>query len=194
MSLHKLPRIAFADIVIEAMPFSAELIAWCDAHPELKQALKVTNPDRFIALGHVTTSYSPSKPEDQVIGFYAYDYMAERFKQDFIVNVGGENMEFVLYTRLPKQDRALYGRYIKDINEFYAIYGNRGDYASTHHPSLEEIVGLNDPILTDRAKRYVPLGTRLKSEGLKSATQDQLRDTLRYIRETKAANGGKAEG
>ena len=185
MSAHKLPRVSFADVVIEAMPFFAELIAWCNLHTEIKQALKVANPDRFIALGHVTTSFSPKKPEDQVIGFYAYDYIAERFKQDFIVNVGNTNNEFVLYTRLPKENKGLYGRYVKDINEFFAVYGKRGDYAGTHHPSLEEIIGLNQPVLADRARRYVVLGARLKSDGLNPVTQDQLRDTLRKIREAK---------
>jgi len=188
MSAHKLPRVSFADVVIEATPFSAELIAWCSSHPEIKQALKVTNPDRFVALGHVTTSSSSNKPKDQVIGFYAYDYIVERFKQDFIVNVGNTNREFVLYTRLPKEDKGLYGRYVKDINEFFAIYGKRSDYAATHHPSLEEIIGLNEPVLTDRALRYIELGARLKSEGLKRITQDQLRDTLRLIREAKREN------
>jgi hypothetical protein len=188
MGVHKLARVSFADIVIEAMPFSAELVAWCSAYPEIKQALKVANPDRFIALGHVTTSFSPNKPEDQVIGFYAYDYIAGRFKQDFIVNVDNANEEFVLYTRLPKQSKDLYGRYVKDINEFFTIYGRRGDYAGTHHPSLEEIMGLNEPVLTDRAQRYVTLGARLRSDGLNPVTQDQLRDTLRRIREAKAGN------
>jgi|GEM_PF-3023255 hypothetical protein len=188
MSAHKSPRVSFADVVIEAMPFSEELIAWCASHPEIKQALKVANPDRFIALGHVTTSFSSNKPEDQVIGFYTYDYMAERFKQDFIVNVGNTNREFVLYTRLPKEDKGLYGRCVKDINEFFAVYGKRSDYAGTHHPSLEEITGLNEPVLTDRALRYIELGAQLKSDGLSRITQDQLRDTLRHIREAKIEN------
>lgn len=186
MSLHKLPKVSFADVVIEAMPFSAELIAWCDSHFEIKHALKVANPDRFIALGQVTTSSSSNKPDDQVIGFYAYDYVAEQFKQDFIVNVGGTNTEFVLYTRLPKEDKDLHGRYVKDINEFFAVYGRRGDYAGTHYPSIDEIAGLNNPVLTDRAQRYVVLGTRLKSDGLNPVTQDQLRNTLRNIRAAKA--------
>jgi hypothetical protein len=186
MSSHKLPRVSFADVVIEAMPFSAELIAWCSFHPEIKQALKVANPERFIALGHVTTSFSPNKPDDQVIGFYTYDYIAERFKQDFVVNVGDTNTEFVLYTRLPKENKDLHGGYVKDINEFFVVYGRRGDYAGTHHPNIDEIVGLNDPVLIDRARRYVTLGARLKSDGLKLVTQDQLRDTLRNIRAAKA--------
>jgi hypothetical protein len=167
------------------MPFSDELTEWCNSHPEIKQALKVTHPDRFIALGHITTSSSPNKPDDQVIGFYAYDYIAEKFKQDFIVNVDNAAAEFVLYTRLPKEHKHLHGRHVKDINEFFAVYGERGDYASTHHPSLEEIVELNDPVLTDRAQRYVVLGAQLKADGLTPITQDRLRNTLRYIRETK---------
>jgi hypothetical protein len=186
MGLHKLPRVSFADIVIEAMPFSTELVAWCRSHPEIKQALKVSHPDRFIALGQVTTSSFPNKPDDQVIGFYTYDYATEQFKQDFIVNVGNKNTEFVVYTRLPKESKDLQGKYVKDINEFFKVYGQRDDYTSTHHPTLDEIIRLNNPVLADRARRYVELGARLKSDGLQSTTQDQLRDTLRHIREAKA--------
>jgi len=183
-----MPRLTFADVIIEAMPFSDELIAWSRVHPELKEALKPMHPERFIALGHVTTSYSPNKPDDQVIGFYAYDYIAEQFKQDFIVNIGGTNSEFVLYTRLPKENKSLHGKYIKDINEFFAVYGKRGDYAGTHHPSLKEIVGLNDPTLTDRATRYIKLGVALKQSGLNPVTQDQFREALRNIRLAKESS------
>ena len=185
MSLHKLPRISFADVIIEAMPFSDGLISWCNSHPEFKEALKVTNPDRFIALGHITTSYSQNRPKDQVIGFYTYDYIAEKFKQDFIVNVGGTDDEFVLYTRLPKESKGLQGKYVQDINQFFTVYGKRGDYAGMHHPTLEEIVGLNQPLLTDRATRYVKLGAALKHGGSNRVTQDQLRYALNGIRATK---------
>ena len=112
MSLHKLPWASFADVTIEAMLFSDRLILWCNSHAEFKEALKATNPDRFIALSHVTASHSQNKPKDQVIGFYIHDYLAEKFKQDFIVNVGGADDEFVLHTRLPKESEDLQGRYI----------------------------------------------------------------------------------
>src|SRR3990172_10109507 len=103
------------ELIIEMMPFSQELIDWCKIHHDFSKALKIIYPEKFITLGGVVTSSSPNFPDDQVIGVYAYAYQLKSpiFKQDFVVNKGGLNKEFVLYTRYPNRSDI---KYIRDIN------------------------------------------------------------------------------
>ena len=179
-------RPTIADVIIEAMPFSDEIIAWCQLHPEFMDALKVTNPDRFYALGMVTTSFTKNVPGDRVIGFMAYDMVSEKFKQDFIVDVNDQHEEFVLYTRLPNRN---YGRYVHDINEFYSRYGRNGDYANTHHVDLAHIQGMGNKELSERAARTVQTAARITAAGgRRQVSQEELEDTLAKIRAAKAAN------
>lgn len=131
-------KITFEELIVEMMPFSEELVNWCKAYPEFLVALKVIYSDRFISLGAIVTSYSPNYPEDEVIGIYTYDYKRKTpiFKQDFIVNKGKLNKEFILFTRNSKNGSS---KYVKDINEFYATYGKGGFYINSHHLSLEQL-------------------------------------------------------
>jgi len=118
--------------MFENEPFSRELKKWLEGHDDLLRALKITNHERFISLNAVITSYSPNYPSDQVIGFITYDKGIKNplFKQDFIINKGELNKEFILYTRLKNQKA---NKFLKDINEFYATYGKGGYYPNTHH-------------------------------------------------------------
>lgn len=173
-----------ADVVIEAMPFSDQIIAWCHAHPEFKEALKVTSPDRFYPLGMVTITYTKNVPGDKVIGFMAYDMDAGIFKQDFIIDVGSKEREFVLYTRHPQRR---YNRHVRDIKEFYARYGKNGDYADTHHVDLQYIQGMGNTELSERAKRAIEKSRQIVAAGgRRPISQQELRETLAKIRAEKA--------
>jgi hypothetical protein len=172
-------ELTIADVIIEAMPFSDEIVAWCIAHPEFKEALKVTNADRFLALGMVQTSYPRTVPQDYVIGFTAYDYIDEIFKQDFIVDVGSQHKVFVLYSKLPSKN---YGKYVQSITGFYAKYGKNGDYANTHHPTIQQIEGLQNPELTERANDSIAKGKQIKQSGRRQVSQAELQETLAKIR------------
>lgn len=177
-------KISIADVIIEAMPFSNEIIAWCHAHPEFKEALKVSNPDRFHALGMVLTSYPKVKPSDLVIGFVAYDMQAKGFKQDFIVDIGANHAEFVLYTNLPSKQ---YGKYVHHINEFYALYGKNGDYADTHHFDLDYLLNMGNTELSRRAISVVQKSQMIiESGGRRFVSETELKETLVKIRTAKA--------
>jgi len=189
-------ELSIADLIIEAMPFSDEIIKWCHSHPGFKDGLKVTNPDNFYALGMVQTSFTENRPGDLVIGFISYDMTAKVFKQDFIVDLGERHNEFVLYTKLP---RNFTGRrdpkYVKHINEFYSIYGRDGNYASTHHVDLKHIDELakriNNPELSARARRAIDSSERIVlAGGRRHITQQELHKTLAKIRaeKTKSAS------
>lgn len=178
--------IAIADLVIEAMPFPIELQAWCSSHPNFKKALKLSNPDRFIPLGMIITSHSPVKPQDEVIGFFAYDYFQEQFKQDFIVNLGGLNTEFMLYTSLPSGKSGLYGKYVHHIKDFFLKYGSDGSYASTHYISLQTIKSYNNADLTGRAERAITKGCHMKLYGRRPVSQEELQEVMQKIKNAKA--------
>ncbi len=177
-------ELTMADLVIEAMPFSDQIIAWCHAHSDFKEALKVTNPDRFYPLGMVTVTYTKNVPGDKVIGFMAYDMDAGIFKQDFIVDVGSKEREFVLYTRHPQRR---YNWYVRDIKEFYARYGKNGDYANIHHVDLQYIQGMGNTELSERAQRAVEKSRQIiAAGGRRPVPQQELRETLAKIRAEKA--------
>ncbi len=144
------------DLVIRMQPYPEELKELCRVDSGFADALKSTHPEKFISLGAVVVSRSTVIPEDQVIGFFVYDYGARpMFKQDFIVNKGARNKEFVIYTRYPSENN----KYIKDISLFYEKYS---DYPKkTHHPSCDEIPDLLKP----RALEAIGLAEKIISNG-----------------------------
>ena len=152
--------ITLEELVIEMMPFSNPLKEFCKKNPKFGKALKIIYIDRFIALQAVGTSYSPNYPEDQVIGIYVYDYGLKRpiFKQDFIINKGGQNNEFVLYTGLSS---AVDNKHVKHINEFLTTYGKGGYYLNAHRPKFEEFSGE----LKERAIMAINLANKRKKDG-----------------------------
>ncbi|HEV7454986.1 MAG TPA: hypothetical protein VGO07_07040 [Candidatus Saccharimonadales bacterium] len=176
-------ELTMADLVIEAMPFSDEIIAWSHAHPEFKEALKVTNPDRFYPLGMITTTHTKNVPDDLVIGFIAYDMQTEIFKQDFIVDIGNKHREFVLYSKHPEKR---YGKYVHHIKDFYARYGQNGDYANTHHIDLDYILAMGNDELSERTQRAVKTSKEIVAAGgRREVSQQELRGTLAKIRTEK---------
>lgn len=160
-----MPKIILEELILEMMPFSPELVAWCKNHPEFFAAIKNIYPKKFISPGMIMTSTSPNYPNDQVIGVYTYDYNRGKpiFKQDFIVNKGKSNTEFILYTRNPSGS----SKYVKDINEFYEKYGKDGYHKYTHHLNLEEL-----PLeLQERAKETIALSEKVKGYDLDKIPQ-----------------------
>jgi hypothetical protein len=127
-------QVTFEELIIEMMPFSEQLVAWCKAHSEFQAALKNIYADKFISLQAIVTSY-PKSSTDEVIGIYTYNYTSKTsiFKQDFVVNKNKENKEFILYTRWKSS------KYVKDVQDFFAIYGKDGSYVNSHHLKLEQL-------------------------------------------------------
>lgn len=154
-------------IIIRMMPFSKELKEWCKQHPEFAEALKINYPPRFITLQAVATSYSPLIPKDEVIGVYNYDSKQGKFKQDFIVNKGKKDTEFILYTRLPSRK---YSKYVRDINEFFAVYSKGKYYIDSHHVKFDYL----PKELKSRAIRARSLGEKLKITGLRELRDEDL--------------------
>jgi len=151
-------KVTFEELILELMPFSRQLLNWCKLHPEFQNALKVIYSERFISLGAIVTSYSPNYPNDEVIGIYAYDYKLKSplFKQDFIVNKGKLDREFVLYTRNSTGNST---KYVKDINDFYATYGNGGFYLNSHHLTLDQL----PQELRERGESAIRLAQKMQS-------------------------------
>lgn len=157
------------EILIEVQPFSDGLKQWCKDHPDFTKALKIIYPEKFISLGMVVISYPPNFSNDQVIGFYTYHYSMKipKFKQDFIVNVGNQDNNFVLYTR---QNLVPLNTHIKDINDFFVTYGKDGNYLRAHHVELGDI----PDEAKQRATQAKALGDRLKSTGFKHLDKNAL--------------------
>jgi len=153
-------NLSLEEILIEIQPFSPGLIQWCKDHPDFTKALKIIYPEKFISLGMVVVSYPPYCPNDQVIGYYTYHYgmKVPKFKQDFIVNVGKRDSDFILYTR---QNLVPQNRYIKDINDFFTTYGKDGNYLRAHHVKFEDI----PEEAKSRAVQAKALGDKLKTLG-----------------------------
>lgn len=168
------------DVIFEAMPFRNELVEWIRKHPEFKEGLKFSNPDTFLTLGAVVRSFSPDHPDDEVIGFFTYDTNKKFFKQDFIVNVGNTNTEFILYSKQPNKK---YGKYVQHFNGFKAKYAINGHYQNVHHLTLADLDAMNNSQLSERARSAVALAERIEAAGgRKQPSAEELADTLNKIR------------
>jgi hypothetical protein len=174
--------LTLTDVVIEAMPFTDELVSWCKKCPEFISGLKFANTTRFLALGVVFTSFTSNMPGDEVIGFLVYDMEKKLFKQDFIINIGRKASEFALYSKRPDKQ---YGKYSKHINEFYSNYGKNGHYSNTHHLTLSDIEAMNKPDLLERVNSTISIAEKIKKYGPNFITQDMLLDTVEKIRNAK---------
>lgn len=172
--------ITLEEVIIEMMPFSEELIDWFKMYPEFLAALKNVYADRFISLGAIVTYYSPNYPGDEVIGIYTYDYQRKNpiFKQDFIVNKGKLNNEFILFTRNSKGGSS---KFVKDINEFFATYGNGGFYVNSHHLSFEELPDQ----LKERGEAAIKLAETMKGANLKKIPQEHIERIYGQIKAVK---------
>src|SRR5258706_1921374 len=147
-------KITLEEVILELQPFSDELINWYKNHSEFFKALKNIYPEKFVSPAMIVTSYPTSG--DEVIGVYTYHHEMKNpvFKQDFIVNVGRTNTEFVLYTRNPAGS----SKYVKDINDFFNKYRKYGYRKDDHRLSLEELPAQ----LQKRAKQAIELAKKLK--------------------------------
>ena len=177
-------KLDLTDVVIEAMPFSDSLIMWCQQHPNFKVGLKFANSGDFLALGLILTSSVPHKPNDEVIGFLVYDMKQKIFKQDFIVNVGGNNTKFILYSKRP--DKA-YDGYSQHIKNFIADYGLNGKYyKDVHHYTIDQARQLNnDPRFQERIESTLRIAKSIETYGPNMITQAQLQAALDGIRQEK---------
>ncbi len=162
-------EITIENIIVRMSPFSKELKEVCFNDVDFSKALKINNPHKFVSLGAVVISYPPLHPNDQIIGFYTYDYNANipKFKQDFIVNIDSKNKEFILYTRRPK---GITSKRIKDINEFFTKYSQGKYYIESHHPKFDEL----PEVIKPRAVEAVRLATKIKGGGLRQLTKEEL--------------------
>ncbi|MDA1338434.1 MAG: hypothetical protein O2871_03635 [bacterium] len=153
-------QLTYEELIIKMMPFSQQLIEWCQQHPEFQAALKIIYSDRFISLQAIVKWYSPYSPDDEVIGVYAYDYTQKTplFKQDFIVNIGKLDNEFVLYTRNPSGKNS---KYIKDISVFYKTYGKCEYYINSHHLTLDQL----PEEIRERGSKAIQLAEKIRRLG-----------------------------
>jgi hypothetical protein len=116
-------------------PLSNELCLFVDNHPQVRSGLKFSNTERFLPIPLIFTSTLPSthdKSKDEVIGLWQIDKQDNlcprhnrvcRFKQDFIVNIGHKNQDFVFYSADYK-----YKQLVRPIKDFFATYGQGGRY------------------------------------------------------------------
>lgn len=173
------------DVILESMPFSPELIEWCNSNPDMTTALKIIYPDNFLTLQAISITYPPNQNKDQVLGIFAYDRKSKKFKQDFIVNKSNQNKEFILYTKLPGKSPK-YTKNVQHINSFFSIYGKTGDYANTHHPTYQQLP--NE--IQERADLVLNLANKLDKTGLRQLTQEEMHSIYLKIKEAKI-NGTK---
>jgi hypothetical protein len=168
--------ITLEKLIIEMMPFSKELVNWCEIHPDFLAALKNVYSDKFISLGAIVTSYSPNFPTDEVIGIYTYDYQRKNpiFKQDFIVNKGKLDQEFILFTRC----KAGSSKFVKDINDFFATYGKGGFYVNSHHLNLEDLPGE----IKGRGLDAIKLAGKMKGATLDKIPQEHINTIYRQVK------------
>ena len=154
------------DLIIRMQPLPEQIKRICDQNPDFSQALKITHPKKFISLGAVVISYPPNSNNDEVIGFFVYDYGLKppKFKQDFIVNVSSASKEFIIYTR---HRQATTSRYIRDINQFFQKYPTYP--RDSHHPRFKEIPDSIKP----RAKDAKELAERIMTFGLREELTDE---------------------
>jgi len=146
------------EAIIETMPFSREFVSWCKAYPDFAKALKIIYPEKFLTLSAVATSFCSYSFADEVIGVDAYAYRMKRpiFKQDFVINKGNLNKEFILYTRFTSTSKI-----IRDISEFYKTYGRDNNHLNTHHLTFEQLPNKVKPAgirAIDLAKRILKYG------------------------------------
>jgi hypothetical protein len=173
--------ITWEEILLETLPFRDEILDWCKQHPEFQKELKVLASERFLHLGTVVISYPPGT-NDQVIGVYAYDYKNKPplFKQDFIVDIDQMHREFILYTGFTKGTQST--KYVKHINDFLSKYGKNGNYADSHHLTLDQLP--NDVEVKRRAKSMIERAKDLP-EDITHPPQQMMVDYLQKIRESK---------
>lgn len=176
--------LTIVDVILAAIPFSDELIQWAQTHPHFKEGLKFSNEDYFLPLGLILTSRSPRRPDDEVIGFVVWDRVKKIFKQDYIVNVGCKNSEFILYSKIPGKLDTPVTRHIKQLYALYEVDDAHG-YEANHHLKLDDIDTIarnrNIPWLSEMARRMM----RISESHAGLRTQEQIQTAYRIVIEAR---------
>ena len=159
--------VTVTNLIVRMQPYSSNLKSLILNDPDFAKALKINNHIRFVSLGAVVTSYSPLVPDDEVIGFYVYDYKEDKFKQDFIVNIGKKDKEFILYTKFPNTNK---NKRIKDISQFFEKYSGGKYYVESHHPRFEDLPDVIKP----RALEAIALANKLRGKQVKNFSTEEL--------------------
>lgn len=170
-------KVTLEELIIEMMPFSKELADWCSKYPKFLMALKNVSAKKFISLGAIVTSYPPTG--DEVIGIYTYDYQRKNpiFKQDFVVNKGRLNKEFILFTRNPTGS----SKYVKDIKDFFALYGKYGYYVTSHHLALEELPAE----IQERGQKAIKLAEKISGTDITKINQEHIDRVYQQVKSVK---------
>jgi hypothetical protein len=133
------------------MPFSPELQAFLDAHPEVFNSLKLANPTRFAVLTMAIISRLPdghALSANRVIGITYLDIENLRkgtwpfFKQDFLVWVAADGT-FVSYAAANVVSAAA-SPHVQPIAEFERVYGDGGRFYTRPAPARPLVHHLND--------------------------------------------------
>jgi hypothetical protein len=170
-------NISLEELILEFQPFSEALVNWCKTHPEFLAALKNVHPEKFISPSAILLSYPVNG--DQVIGVYSYHPRLKKaiFKQDFIVNMGNRDSEYILYTRNPRGS----SKYVKDINDFFEKYEQYGYERTHHHRTFEE---LPDEI-KERALSTIRLADKTKDLDISTITQEHINKLYKEVKAIK---------
>ena len=156
-----------AEYIVRMQPYTNGLKRKILSDDMFSEALKINNPKRFISAGAIVISYSPLMPQDRIIGFFVYDRKMKIFKQDFIVDVGGKEINYILYTKIRDGRQS---KSVKDISQFFSRYGKDIYYTGSHHPSFEEIPDEIKP----SALRAIKLAEKLDITGLRTMSDEEL--------------------
>ena len=122
---------------LPAGPLSPGLRSRLQSDVDFYQSLKLANRERFVFLDFIIISRLPQDapyPEDQVLGFWYFDRVSQVFKQDFVVNVGSKDNQFVSYSRKNNN-----GPFIRPIKEFFEKYGDGQRYYHRDHNNPNKI-------------------------------------------------------
>ena len=118
--------------------FSPGLRTFMWEHPRFRASLKLADPDRFLLLPGIIVSRQPPEgphPEDEVLGMWYLDkvhFVRRRrpfFKQDFVVNVEGDDTTFVSYSA-----SNVCGPYVLPLRVFFSTYGDGKRYYHRDDP------------------------------------------------------------
>lgn len=170
-------------LIVDMQPFSDDLKNWIKKNPKFLKALKVVYPQKYVTLQAVSISYPPGF-DDEAIGVYTFAYRLQRpkFNQDFIVNLGHRDTEFVLYTGGPGSNQ---GKHVRHINEFFRTYGVDGRYAKTHHPTFKELPAE----MHERARDAIALGTQLRANGTRTLTEVEIGEAYDKLKAMRSQDG-----